>query len=76
MAIDLAEARLMLAQAALLEGDHAAARESAALAERAFVRQHRRSWAVLARYARARAGWLAGERTRSPWPRPAGWPTI
>jgi tetratricopeptide (TPR) repeat protein len=63
MAIDLAEARLMFAQAALLEGDHAAALEAATLAERAFARQQRRPWAVLARYVGARATWLAGGRS-------------
>jgi tetratricopeptide (TPR) repeat protein len=63
MAIDLAEARLMLAQASLLEGDHASALEAAGLAERAFARQQRRPWAVLARYVGARANWLAGERS-------------
>jgi tetratricopeptide (TPR) repeat protein len=63
MAIDLAEARLMLAHAALLEGDIAVAREMAALAERAFTRQQRRPWATLARYVGARARWLAGERS-------------
>jgi tetratricopeptide (TPR) repeat protein len=63
MAADLAEARLMLAQAALLEGDYACALEAAGLAERAFARQQRGPWAVLARYVGARARWLAGERT-------------
>ena len=63
MAIDLAEARLMLAQAALFADDPGAAHHQALLAERAFVRQRRRSWAVLARYGRARAAWASGERT-------------
>jgi tetratricopeptide (TPR) repeat protein len=65
MAIDLAEARLMLAQAALLQGDYPSAVEAAALAERAFARQQRGPWAVLARYVGARAHWLGGERTPS-----------
>jgi tetratricopeptide (TPR) repeat protein len=63
MAIDLAEARLMFAQASLLEGDHGSALEAAAMAGRAFARQQRRPWAVLARYVGARANWLAGERS-------------
>jgi hypothetical protein len=63
MAIDLAEARLMLAQAALLEGDIGVAKEMAVLAERAFARQQRRPRATLARYVGARASWLAGERS-------------
>ncbi len=43
-------ARLLLAQAALAAGDLPTARVTARLAERAFRRQHRDRWAVLARY--------------------------
>lgn len=60
MGLDLAEARLMLSHAALLDGDVDAAREAADLAERAFTRQRRTTWAALARYATLRAA-CAGE---------------
>ena len=48
---DLAEARLLAAQAELLAGDIAAARDHAALADHAFSRQRRPGWAALARVA-------------------------
>ncbi len=66
-------ARLLLAQAALAAGDASTARATARLAERAFRRQHRDRWAVLARYvasyhdspARLRA--VAGELESAGW---------
>lgn len=50
-----AQARLMLAEAALAGGDHATARTEAGAAHRAFVRQGRPAWAALARYIGLRA---------------------
>ncbi|MFN2607651.1 MAG: CHAT domain-containing protein [Acidimicrobiales bacterium] len=61
--IDLAEARLLLSQAALLDGDRPDADRLAALARRAFVAQRRAGWAALARYAQLRAAWAEGEGT-------------
>ena len=63
MAFDLAEARLMLAQSELLDGDSAASRETAAAAARAFGRQGRKPWAALARYVELKAAWVAGDRS-------------
>ncbi|GAA1653981.1 CHAT domain-containing protein [Actinoplanes couchii] len=60
MAADLAEARLLLAAAALACGDLTAARHAARLAERAFARQVRPGWAAVARYTLLRADWAAG----------------
>ncbi len=60
---DAAEARLMLAHAAVLAGDPQAGRAEAERARAAFVRQQRDEWAVLARYAGLRAAWLGGERS-------------
>jgi CHAT domain-containing protein/Tfp pilus assembly protein PilF len=57
---DLAEARLMLARAALLQGDLAVALSSAEEARRAFLRQRRKPWAVLARFVALRAAWEGG----------------
>jgi tetratricopeptide (TPR) repeat protein len=48
---ELAEARLRLAQAAIADGDHAAALDAALLAAHAFRRQRRPAWGALARYA-------------------------
>ena len=48
-AIKLPEARLLLAEAALLDGDAAAALPHARRAAREFGRQHRPEWAALAR---------------------------
>ena len=59
-AMDLAEARLLLAQAALLDGDPAEAAAQAARAHRAFLGQQRPGWAALARYAELRATWASG----------------
>ncbi len=61
MGSDLAEAQLLCAQAELLAGDAASAHAHAALADRTFTRQHRTSWAALARSAAARAAWLRVE---------------
>ncbi|MPZ72801.1 MAG: CHAT domain-containing protein [Nitriliruptorales bacterium] len=60
---DLSEARLTLANAALLDGDYQTAREVAERAHAEFVRQGRRRWATTARYAILRARWLEGERS-------------
>lgn len=62
MALRLAEARLMLSQAALLDGDLETARTAADQARRAFTRQRRPGWAALARYEWLRAAWAAGDR--------------
>lgn len=56
----LAEGRLVLAEAALLDGDFATAHDEAERARRAFMRQHRARWAALARHAALRAAWRAG----------------
>jgi tetratricopeptide (TPR) repeat protein len=50
MEFDLAEARLMLAQAALLDGDADAAGAAAEAARISFERQRRAAWATLTRY--------------------------
>lgn len=63
MALRLAEARLMLSESALLDGDLDTARESAEQARRGFIRQRRPGWAALARYAWLRAVWAAGDRS-------------
>jgi tetratricopeptide (TPR) repeat protein len=63
--IDLAEARLLLSQAALLGGDVAEAGSLAALARRAFVDQERSGWAAMARYAGLRASWAGGDDPRT-----------
>ena len=60
-AIDLAEARLLLAQAALLDDDPTEAAAQASLAHRAFVDQRRPGWAALARYADLQAAWAAAD---------------
>ena len=64
MASLVAEAQLRLSEAALLEGDVAAAATAAAEALRAFSRQRRPSFAALARYAGLRAAWMGGDRSR------------
>lgn len=63
MDADLAEARLTLATAALLQGDSGEAGAIAGQAHRQFVRQQRPAWAVLARYTGLRADWYGGERS-------------
>ena len=50
MGVDLAEARLMLAEAALAEHDVAAAASAARQALKEFLRQRRPTWVALARY--------------------------
>ena len=55
---DLAEALLLAAHAELLSGDTAAARKHAEQADHAFGRQHRPTWAALAKAAAARAAWM------------------
>ena len=64
MASETAEARLMLAEAALLDGDRETAEAQAATAFRSFARQARPHWASLARYTALRASLLDG--TASP----------
>ena len=61
MGSDLAEARLLAAQAELLAGDSAAAREHALQADTTFARQGRTAWTALARAAVARAAWMEVE---------------
>ncbi|HET6547908.1 MAG TPA: tetratricopeptide repeat protein, partial [Solirubrobacter sp.] len=61
MGSDLAEAHLLAAHAELLAGDTGPARDHAVSADHAFVRQHRRAWAALARAAAARAAWMEAE---------------
>lgn len=63
MALRLAEARLMLSQAALLDEDLETAKTAARQARTAFTRQHRPGWAALAHYAWLRAAWSAGDRS-------------
>ena len=57
LAADLAEARLMLAEVALAEGDTVVARSEAAAASSALARQGRAGWAALAGFVAARATW-------------------
>ena len=54
MRADLAEARVMAAQAALLDGDHAEATAMAEEAGREFTEQDRPGWAAVAAYAALR----------------------
>ncbi len=61
MHVDAAEARLVLAQAALLAGDHRRALEIGEFARSSFVEQERGGWAALARYAVLRARWRGEE---------------
>lgn len=61
LASDLAEARLVLAEAALLEQDFTVAHEEAERARRAFSRQQRTPWVALARHASLRAAWRGGD---------------
>ena len=63
MEADLAEAHLLLAQAALLDGDCAAGARAAAAARRLFQRQRRGSWATLARYFELQSVWATGTRS-------------
>lgn len=61
----LAEARLLLSEAALRDGDPATARIEADRALRSFARQRRSRWVAVARYAALRAAWIGGERSRA-----------
>lgn len=61
-AVDLVQARLLLAQSALLAGDPATARTEAERARRSAARQHRAGWVALAAYVALRARWAAGDR--------------
>ena len=58
--LDLAEARLLLSQVALAEGDLIVAGTAARAARRHLVRQGRTRWAALARFAEAQSRWSAG----------------
>ena len=58
MALELSEARLTLAETALVGGDFETARTEAETAAKAFARQRRPRWTTLARYAALRAAFL------------------
>ena len=60
--IKLPQVRLVLAQAALLDGDLGSSLEHARLAAREFTRQERPEWAAVARLAVLRADHLGGRR--------------
>jgi tetratricopeptide (TPR) repeat protein len=60
LATDVAEARLLLAEAMLLAGEHRDARAEASRALRAFRQQQRPGWSALAEHVRLRAAWAAG----------------
>jgi tetratricopeptide (TPR) repeat protein len=62
-AVDLAEWHLLLAQAALMEGEAEVARASAQRARTEFRAQGRAHWALLAQQLVIRARWASGERT-------------
>jgi len=62
-AVDLAEWHLLLAQAALMEGEPELARASAGRALTEFRSQRRTNWALLAQQIVIRARWASGERT-------------
>jgi tetratricopeptide (TPR) repeat protein len=57
----LAEVRLLLAEAALLDGHPHAARVAAEQARQAFVRQRRPAWAALAHNMVVRSAWVSGD---------------
>ena len=61
-AVDLVEARLVLARAALAGGDWETARAEAERARRSALRQQRPGWAALAAYVVLRARWERGDR--------------
>ena len=75
VSLDLADARLLLSQIALVEGDLVVAGSAARSARRQLQRQGRPRWAVLARFleAQARAGAVAGRKPAFP-PRLRRWP--
>ncbi|WP_206791235.1 CHAT domain-containing protein [Amycolatopsis sp. MtRt-6] len=62
-AVDLVQARLLLAKVALLDGDPATALREASLARRSAARQRRPGWAALAGYLALRARRDSGLRT-------------
>jgi tetratricopeptide (TPR) repeat protein len=64
-AVDLAEWHLLLAQAALMEGEAEVARASAQRALTEFRTQGRARWALLAQQLVIRARWASGERTKA-----------
>lgn len=61
MQAELAEARLLTAEAALRDGDVATAQSLAEAAARAFSRQRRAPWAALAREVEVQARWESGQ---------------
>ncbi|MGK3199675.1 CHAT domain-containing protein [Amycolatopsis sp. MEPSY49] len=61
-AVDLVQARLLLARAALLDGDLAVAAEQAEKARRSAIGQRRPGWAALGGYLALRARWEGGQR--------------
>lgn len=65
MAADLAETRLVAAQAALADGDDSAAMVAANLAAKAFARQRRASWAAVADHTALLAESRRGPPTRT-----------
>ncbi|MET8999531.1 CHAT domain-containing protein [Amycolatopsis sp. NPDC004169] len=62
-AVDLVQARLLLAKVALLDGDPETALREASLAQRSAARQHRPGWAALGGYLALRARRDSGLRT-------------
>jgi tetratricopeptide (TPR) repeat protein len=64
-AVDVVQARLVLAEAALLAGDCATARTEAELARTAARRQGRPHWSARAGYLLVRARWVERDRSRS-----------
>ena len=64
MGSDLAEARLLAAQAELLAGDPPPPASTRLQADATFARQGRTAWTALARAAAARAAWMEVERRR------------
>lgn len=62
-AVDLVQARLLLAKVALLDGDPETALREASLARRSAARQHRPGWAALGGYLALRARRDSGVRT-------------
>ena len=61
-AVDLVQARLLLAKIALVEGDPDTALREAGHASSSALRQDRPGWAALASYLRLRARWDSGQR--------------
>jgi len=69
--LDLAEARLLLSQIALAEGDLAVSASAARAARRQLERQGRPRWAALARFVEAQSRW-AGSKEQADIPSEAG----